>query len=105
MPATGILSGWYTFPGAFAFLATPASLQPVLLQFDVPFTGQFNAGAAAQTKQNLQARFQEGDSGQVTGVLQDRDVEGMVRPVLFFSSATGAPAQTAAAPAWAVVRP
>ena len=89
-------SGTYKFPGTFAFFDTPASTRPALLQFDNPPTGVFDDLTAQNTAGDLQGRFQDGEPGTVTGVILDRDVNGIDRPVLFFTTATVSLPQTSA---------
>jgi hypothetical protein len=84
-------AGRYRFPGTFAFFDTPGIPRPALLQFDPTQTGVFDDLAAQNTSGDLQTRFQDGDPGSVTGVLLNSDVNGVTRPVLFFTSAVLAP--------------
>ena len=56
---------------------------PALLQFDDPFTGVFDDAAAQNTAGTLQGQHQDGDPAHLTGLILDRDVNGITRPVLF----------------------
>ena len=82
-PIARCFSGQYSFPGIYAFINTPARPEPVLLQFDQPFTGNFNDLEARNTCGTLQGMFHEGDQATVTGLIRDSDVNGINRPVLF----------------------
>jgi len=83
MPITSQpFTGRFHFSGNYAFLKRP-HLPEVLLQFDSPFTGDFNDLAAQNTSNALQAVHQEGDAANLTGLIQNAQVSGHDTQVLF----------------------
>ena len=83
MPTAKSFAGRYQFPGIYAFLDRPGIAEPWMLQFDSPFTGKFDDLAAQNTSTALQKRYQDGDEANLTGLVRVRNVNGIMRPVLF----------------------
>ena len=76
-------TGKFRFPGTYAFLEKYNIADYALLQFDEPFTGNFDETTAENTCTALQARHQNGDRAELTGKIATCDVFGRPTPVLF----------------------
>ncbi len=87
-PVAQTYSGVIHFPGIYAFLNTPSCPTPALLQFDEPFTGNFDDLKAQNTRGTLQGTFSEGDTCELTGLICQRPVNGITIPVLFLFDAS-----------------
>lgn len=80
MPET--YDGTYSFPGQYAYLVRNGS-PDAILQFDDPYTGAFNQGAADATCTELQRYHHDGDRAHLPGLIKTVDVNGRPSPVLF----------------------
>jgi hypothetical protein len=87
MPAPDSHEGQYQFPGIFAFFDTPDASKPCLLQHDPQQSLAFDDQTAQNSCTDLEGNFNDGQPGTVTGTIAIRDVNGVTRPVLFYTSA------------------
>lgn len=81
-------NGKYRFPGTFAFFETPDASRPALLQSDPQQNLVFDDQNAQNSCTDLEAEFNEGQPGRVTGTIANSTVSGVMRPVLFYIVAT-----------------
>ena len=82
-PPPQTYTGFYRFPGKFAFLEKYNIADYALLQADDPFTGKFDEAEAEQTCISLASRHQDSDPATIKGKIITCNVDGRQTPVLF----------------------